>query len=66
MHSEAVDLRLDHCTARSTGDYICYFDHGYPAGYTQTTEPGGVGHPQFIVGPAAAPGWYLTVFETCG
>jgi hypothetical protein len=65
MHDEAVNLRLNHCTARPQGDYICYFDHDYPAG-TPTTLPGGVGHAVFLAGPAARPGWYMTVFITCG
>ena len=65
MHSEAVNLRLNHCNPRPAGDYICYFDHDYPAG-TATTLGGGVGHAVFLAGPAARPGWYMTVFITCG
>ena len=65
MHSEAVNLRLNHCTRRPQGDYVCFFDHDYPAG-TSTTLPGGLGHAQFLVGPALTPGWYMTVFEGCG
>jgi hypothetical protein len=65
MHREAVNLRLDHCTSRPRGDYICYFNHDYPAG-TPTTLPGGTGRAQFIVGPALTPGWYMTVLEECG
>jgi hypothetical protein len=65
MHTEAVNLRLDHCTARPQGDYVCFFNHDYPAG-TATTLQGGVGHAVFLVGPAATPGWYMTVFQGCG
>lgn len=65
MHDEAVNLRLNHCDRRPVGDYVCFFDHDYPAG-TSTTLPGGVGHATFLVGPALTPGWYMTVFEGCG
>ena len=65
MHDEAINLRLNHCSSRPQGDYICYFDHDYPEG-TSTTLPGGVGHAVFLVGPADTPGWYMTVFEGCG
>lgn len=65
MHSEAVNLRLDHCTPRPQGDYLCYFDHDYQAG-TATTLPGGQGLMTVLVGPADTPGWYMTVFLSCG
>ncbi|MHB8467483.1 MAG: hypothetical protein ACYDH6_00815 [Acidimicrobiales bacterium] len=65
MHSEAINLRLDHCTKRPEGDYECTFRHDYPAA-TPTTMPGGVGEAAFLVGPADTPGWYMTVFEHCG
>jgi hypothetical protein len=64
MHKEAVNLRLNHCAARPVGDYVCFFDHDYPVGATDTS-PGG-GHSVFLVGPARTPGWYMTVFEGCG
>jgi hypothetical protein len=65
MHSEAVNLRLDHCTKRPQGDYLCTFSHDYPPG-TSTTIAGGVGRAEFVVGPALTPGWYMTVFQSCG
>lgn len=65
MHSEAVNLRLNHCTRRQQGDYECFFDHDYPAG-TSTTLADGVGQAEFLVGPALTPGWYMTVFIGCG
>lgn len=65
MHDQAVNLRLNHCTPRPQGDYLCYFDHDYPAG-TSTTLAGGNGHAVFLVGPAGTPGWYMTVFQGCG
>jgi hypothetical protein len=65
MHSEAVNLRLDHCTGRPQGDYLCYFNHDYPAS-TATTLPGGQGQMVVLVGPARTPGWYMTVFVSCG
>jgi hypothetical protein len=63
MHSEAVNLRLDHCDRRPEGDYLCYFRHDYPAG-TATAQPGG--QAVFLVGPALTPGWYMTVLQSCG
>jgi hypothetical protein len=66
MHDEAVDLSLDHCSERPEGDYLCYFDHGYlpstPAAWRSSPPRPMV----VLVGPAEAPGWYLTVFESCG
>jgi hypothetical protein len=66
MHKVAVNLRLDRCEPRQgLGDYTCYFTHDYPAG-TPTTMAGGTGHAVFLVGPADTPGWYMTVFQSCG
>ena len=64
MHSEAVDLRLDHCTGRPQGDYICYFDHGYQPGMAPA-RPGAGGPMSVLVGPALTPGWYMTDFVSC-
>ena len=65
MHGVAVDLRLDHCEVREgMGDYQCTFVHGYPPG-VERPEDGG-GYAIFLVGPATAPGWYMTVFQECG
>jgi hypothetical protein len=65
MRSEAVNLRLDHCTSRPLGDYLCYFDHGYrstPASAVTTAA-----NPMIVlVGPARTPGWYMTGFLSCG
>ncbi|MEO7556598.1 MAG: hypothetical protein ABIV94_08345 [Acidimicrobiales bacterium] len=67
MHEEAVDLRLSRCEERETrGDYVCYFDHTYPAGYVSKTPSGQPAPAVFLVGPADAPGWYMTVFQSCG
>jgi hypothetical protein len=65
MHSEATNLRLDRCDKRPQGDYVCYFNHDYPP-HTSTTQPGGTGQAVFLVGPADTPGWYMTVFQSCG
>ena len=65
MRSEAVNLRLERCTGRPQGDYVCYFAHDYPAS-TVTTLPGGQGQMVVLVGPARTPGWYMTVFVGCG
>ena len=63
MRRDVTNLRLNHCTARPVGDYICYFDHDFLPG--TATSPGAIGQAVFLAGPAATPGWYMTVFETC-
>jgi hypothetical protein len=64
MRNEAVNLRLDHCTERPQGDYLCYLDHGY-----QNTTGGAAKTASLpmvvLVAPAEAPGWYMTVFVSC-
>jgi hypothetical protein len=62
MHEEAVHLRLDHCDRQSLGSYVCYLDHDYPA----KMRKHGVGHAVFDAAAADRPGWYMTVFESCG
>ena len=64
MHKEATNLRLNHCDKNPAGDYTCHFDHDYPANYVR--PPGAAGEAIFLVGPADTPGWYMTVFESCG
>jgi hypothetical protein len=64
MHSEATNLRLDHCDLNPPGDYTCYFHHDYPAGYSP--PPDALGQAIVLVGPADTPGWYMTVFQACG
>jgi len=64
MHSEATNLRLDRCELNEgVGDYTCYFDHDYPASHESAGEQG---QAVFLAGPADKPGWYMTVFESCG
>jgi hypothetical protein len=63
MHSMAVDLKLAYCTRRPEGDYQCTFNHEYPP--TDKTRGPDPGHAVFLVGPAATPGWYMTVYESC-
>jgi hypothetical protein len=64
MHSEATNLRLDHCTfTKARGDYECFFTHDFPKGYVSKT---GHGTAEFTVGPARRPGWYMTYFIECG
>jgi hypothetical protein len=68
MHQVAVNLRLDHCELnQDRGDYTCYFDHDYPphASTTMAMDDPVTGHAVFTVGPAATPGWYMTVLESC-
>jgi len=64
MMKGATNLRLTGCTARTgMGDYTCTFSHEYPA----SMHKPGKGEPAvFVVGPADTPGWYMTVFESCG
>ncbi len=61
MHTEAINLRLNHCERQPAGDYQCFFDHDFPA----SRHKHGTGHSEFLVGPANRPGWYMTVFESC-
>jgi hypothetical protein len=63
MRTEAVNLRLNYCVKQKAGDYECFFKHDFPKGY-KGKERRGVA--QFVVGPALRPGWYMTVFESCG
>jgi len=68
MHKVAVNLRLNHCELnKDRGDYTCYFDHDYPAhaSTTMAMDDPLMGHAVFTVGPAATPGWYMTVLESC-
>jgi hypothetical protein len=67
MHSEAVNLRLNHCErqAGSIGrTYVCFLDHDYPTSMRKLHL--GHGHAVFDAAPADRPGWYMTVFESCG
>jgi hypothetical protein len=62
MMKGATNLQLTGCTARAgVGDYTCTFSHDFPAARHQA----GSGTAVFLVGPADAPGWYMTVFERC-
>lgn len=64
MRAEATNLRLTRCERNPEGDYTCYFDHDYPPQYTVANRS--TGQAIFLVGPADAPGWYMTVFKGCG
>ena len=69
MHSEATRLALDHCVKQPAGDYDCFFTHEFPNAKVQHREDkdgDGIGHAEFLVGPADRPGWYMTVFVDCG
>ena len=69
MHGEANNLRLNHCEQQPAGDYQCYFDHDYPPHASTTVALAAgktTGQAVFLVGPATTPGWYMTVFESCG
>jgi hypothetical protein len=63
MHPTAPDLALLWCTFQQhRGDYECTFSHGFPA----SAHRSGRGRATFTVAPAAKPGWYMTVMESCG
>lgn len=68
MHGEASNLRLERCEPRvGVGDYTCTFAHDYPPGASTTVpKEQNKGEAVFLVGPADTPGWYMTVFESCG
>jgi hypothetical protein len=69
MHGVAVNLQLKRCEPRAgAGDFTCTFSHDFPP-RPSTTVPEDTSKPGeavFLVGPADAPGWYMTVFESCG
>jgi hypothetical protein len=63
MRAQASDLRLKACAFdKYDGDYECTFSHGFPASLHRTDRGSAV----FTVGPAAKPGWYMTVLDSCG
>lgn len=61
MRSDAVNLRLESCTANPHGDYTCYFRHDFPA----SEHKPGHGEAVFISAPALNPGWYMYQFQSC-
>ena len=63
MRSGAVDLQLESCSRRTTGDYICEFRHEFPRHLRANSH--GAGHATFIAAPADRPGWYMTVLLDC-
>ncbi len=62
MRQEATNLRLNGCSRRAVGDYLCRFRHDYP----QHLHRPGHGQATFLAAPAAKPGWYMTVLIDCG
>jgi hypothetical protein len=68
MHNEAVNLRLDHCALRpgGKGDYLCHFNHDYPASYPVKAREGTHGTAEFIAAPSSSVGWYMFAYEGCG
>jgi hypothetical protein len=62
MYQEAVNLQLDGCSRRDSGDYVCTFRHDYP----QLLHRSGHGQATFLAAPADKPGWYMTVLIDCG
>ena len=71
MASEMPNLRFTDCEANpSAGDYTCFFSHDIVPSTSPTTYPNPNNYPPgeavFTVGPASAPGWYLTIVDHCG
>ncbi len=70
MASLMVNLKFKNCTLNPTNDYTCYFTHDITPTTSPTTYPNPGGYPPgeavFTVGPADAPGWYLTDVIHCG
>jgi hypothetical protein len=70
MAAQMVNLRFTSCSANSTGDYTCFFNHDIAPSDSTTTYPDPGGYPPgeavFTVAPAAASGWYLTEVIHCG
>ena len=60
MRDYAPELRLTSCTPLDTGAYDCEFTHSLKDSRKHT------GFATFRVGPAAKPGWYMTVLVECG
>jgi hypothetical protein len=64
MRSEAVDLQLQSCVPSGSGrgDYVCTFQHDYPA----SLHKSGQGSSRILVAPAVNPGWYMYTLLDCG
>jgi hypothetical protein len=61
MRSGAVNLRLESCSRRPTGDYTCDFRHDFP----ERPLRRGHGHATFLAAPADRPGWYMSILVDC-
>jgi hypothetical protein len=61
MRQEAVNLQLESCSRRRTGDYTCDFRHDFPD-HKRSRH----GHATFLAAPADRPGWYMSVLVDCG
>ena len=61
MRAGAVNLQLESCSRRSSGDYTCEFRHDFPAFLLRH----GHGHATFLAAPADRPGWYMSVLVDC-
>ncbi len=61
MRRGAVNLQLESCSRRTTGDYLCAFRHDFP----KQLHRRGTGDATFIVAPADKPGWYMNSLADC-
>jgi hypothetical protein len=63
MRGMASDLHLVSCDWRAEfGTYSCRFSHHFPTADAASVSDGVA---WFDVAPAARPGWYMTVMESC-
>jgi hypothetical protein len=63
MRSSDIDLQLESCTARATGDYVCSLRYDYVRGPQDTESRVAM----IIAAPALNPGWYMYKFISgCG
>jgi hypothetical protein len=63
MRSSDIDLQLESCTARTTGDYVCSLRYEYVHGQQDSESRVAM----IIAAPALNPGWYMYKFISgCG
>jgi hypothetical protein len=63
MRSSDIDLQLESCTARVTGDYVCSLRYDYVHGQQNSESRVAM----LIAAPALNPGWYMYQFISgCG
>lgn len=61
MRYDAVDLRLESCSRRAAGDYLCLFRHDFKP----SLHWSGHGEAEIIMAPVRSVGWYMYALEDC-